>query len=225
MARMLFALTIALAAHGLLLVVSLPPSQTQPFRQPVRTVTISLGYRHREPPAVEPPQIEAQQPIPPAPAPRKVQPRPAEQKPRVIPIKKNIPRPPPEPKAPEGAEPLDKPRETVSVPPETAEAVGGVLEPDTGQVVREATPLYRVNRPPPYPSLARRQGYAGTVTLEVLVDRRGRVSDLRVFSSSGYTLLDKAALAAVKNYLFEPGRRGDESVDMWVRVPIRFVLE
>ena len=92
-------------------------------------------------------------------------------------------------------------------------------------VVREAVPLYRVNPPPEYPRLARKRGYQGTVVLEVLVDQNGRVGDLRLFTSSGHSILDKKAMASVKEWLFEPGMKGDKKLDMWVRVPVRFELK
>ena len=90
--------------------------------------------------------------------------------------------------------------------------------------VREAMPLYRLNPPPEYPVLAKKRGYQGTVVLEVLVDLNGRVSDLLVFKSSGYSALDRKASESVKKWLFEPGMRGNRRVKMWVRVPIRFQL-
>jgi protein TonB len=72
---------------------------------------------------------------------------------------------------------------------------------------------------------ARKRGYQGTVTIEVLVDRQGRVADLRLSNSSGYAVLDQAALLSVKTWLFDPGARGGEKVEMWVKVPVRFRLE
>lgn len=93
------------------------------------------------------------------------------------------------------------------------------------QVVLEAKPLYRINPPPKYPAAAIRRGYQGTVLLEVLVDKNGRVSDLRVFKSSGYPILDRIAATSVKEWLFEPGMRGGQKVKMWVRIPIRFQLK
>ena len=92
-------------------------------------------------------------------------------------------------------------------------------------VVIEAVPLYKVNPLPEYPRIARKRGYQGTVVLEVLVDQNGRVGDLRLFTSSGYSILDKKAMASVKGWLFEPGMKGDKKVDMWVRVPVRFELK
>ena len=92
-------------------------------------------------------------------------------------------------------------------------------------VVREAVPLYRVNPPPEYPRLARKRGYQGTVVLDVLVDQNGKVGNLRLFTSSGHSILDKKAMASVKGWLFEPAMKGDKKLDMWVRVPVRFELK
>lgn len=92
-------------------------------------------------------------------------------------------------------------------------------------VVQEARPIYRRNPPPEYPKLARKRGYQGTVILEVLVDRKGRAADLRILTSTGYSILDRVAMESVKNWLFEPGMRENKKVEMWVRVPIRFQLK
>ncbi len=94
----------------------------------------------------------------------------------------------------------------------------------TGRV-QEAVPLYRINPPPRYPRAARRRGIQGTVVLSVYVDALGRVANLWVFESSGYRVLDNAALEAVKKWSFEPGRKEDITVAMWVNVPVRFELQ
>ncbi len=98
------------------------------------------------------------------------------------------------------------------------------VQPDTVAVTK-ARPVYRANSPPGYPGLARRRGYEGTVILEVLVDRRGRVGELRLFKSSKHRVLDRAAMASVKKWLFEPGTRDGVPIEMWVRIPIRFRLK
>jgi protein TonB len=95
----------------------------------------------------------------------------------------------------------------------------------SAQIIREAVPVYRKNPPPQYPRVARRRGYQGTIVLEVLVNREGRVEKLRVFQSSGYSVLDNSAIRSVKGWLFEPSRRGDEKVEMWVKLPVRFKLK
>jgi protein TonB len=129
------------------------------------------------------------------------------------------------------------PEKTVDMPktediPEQTEIKTVLKETDkdgeTGsvkQIIREARPLYRSNPPPKYPLLARRRGFQGNVVLEVLVSRFGNVIDLRVLSSSGHPILDRAAKSSVKNWTFVPGMRGQEKVEMWVRVPIRFELK
>lgn len=92
-------------------------------------------------------------------------------------------------------------------------------------LVREAKPRYRDNPPPLYPILARKKGYQGTVVLDVFIDKNGRVADMKIFSSSGYSALDKAARATVADWLFEPGMEGEKKIEMWVKIPIRFQLK
>ena len=87
-----------------------------------------------------------------------------------------------------------------------------------------AHPLYRENPEPEYPPLARRRQQEGTVVLEALVTREGKVGGLVVHQSSGHPLLDEAALKGVKGWRFEPGRRGAVAVVMQVLVPVRFGL-
>jgi protein TonB len=95
----------------------------------------------------------------------------------------------------------------------------------SGAVLKIARPLYKQNTSPPYPQKARRLGYEGIVMLKVLIDENGRVDNLAVLKSSGYDILDRSALFAVKNWLFEPGTEGGIKKKMWVKIPIRFQLE
>jgi len=88
-----------------------------------------------------------------------------------------------------------------------------------------ARPLYKQNTSPKYPVRARRMGYEGLVMLKVLVGENGRVDDLEVLESSGYSILDKAAIASVKKWIFEPGTEDGKKKKMWVKIPIRFELE
>lgn len=87
-----------------------------------------------------------------------------------------------------------------------------------------ATPLFKLNAPPKYPRKARRMGCEGIVILKILVGEYGRVSNFEIFESSGYPILDKAAVSAVKMWLFEPGTKNGKNIKMWVKVPIRFKL-
>lgn len=91
--------------------------------------------------------------------------------------------------------------------------------------ITSAMPNYRENSPPPYPLLARRRNYEGEVLLEVLVTAEGRVGSVRLVKSSGHEILDRAAMKGVRRWLFYPGERGGEVIEMWVKVPIRFQLK
>jgi TonB family protein len=91
--------------------------------------------------------------------------------------------------------------------------------------LKEAVPLYKENPTPVYPFQAKKRGYEGTVILEVLVTKEGKAGKVSIFQSSRYSLLDESAVSSVKKWRFEPGKRGDEKVDMPVKIPIRFKLE
>jgi protein TonB len=97
--------------------------------------------------------------------------------------------------------------------------------PPTSEIIKEAIPLYQENPAPQYPRLAKRRGYQGTVVLDVLVTKAGKVAEVEVVQSSHYSLLDKAAVSAVKKWRFKPGERGHKKVDMRVRVPIHFQVK
>jgi protein TonB len=52
----------------------------------------------------------------------------------------------------------------------------------------------------------------------------GKVGTIQVQRSAGRPDLDRAAVEAVKAWLFEPARRGKEAVAVWVILPVRFEL-
>jgi protein TonB len=93
-----------------------------------------------------------------------------------------------------------------------------------GNVIQEAVPLLHYNHPPPYPRAARRRGFEGLVEVNVLVDINGRVKEQHLHVSSGHTVLDKAALKAIRRWRFTPGRQNGKIMEMWVKVPVRFKL-
>ena len=61
--------------------------------------------------------------------------------------------------------------------------------------------------------------------LEVFVNKAGAVESVRLDQTSGFDILDKAAIKRVKKWLFYPGSKGDELIEMWVKIPIRFQLK
>lgn len=69
----------------------------------------------------------------------------------------------------------------------------------------EPKPLVGKNSPPTYPRTAVRNRWEGTALLEVKVDDEGDVQACRILQSSGYKILDDAAIRAVKNWAFDSG--------------------
>jgi len=77
---------------------------------------------------------------------------------------------------------------------------------------------------PNYPEAARKRGEEGRVLLKVEVLANGRVGQVKVEESSGFTLLDEAALRTVRNWRFKPALKGREEVACWINIPIGFTL-
>jgi len=95
----------------------------------------------------------------------------------------------------------------------SGEALSGLARPLGGYQVK-----------PRYPESARRSGAQGVTTLRVHVLENGRVGDVLVEQSAGFRDLDLAALDAVKKWLFDPARRGQVPVSVWVLLPVKFEL-
>lgn len=87
-----------------------------------------------------------------------------------------------------------------------------------------AYPLYKENSPPEYPEIARVRGYEGIVLVSAQILPDGRVGDVRIRKSSGYSILDRSAMQAVKPWKFEPAKRAGNPFMAWVELPIRFIL-
>jgi protein TonB len=230
--RLLLAAALALAFHSLLFTLRFEGLGEKPILPP-RPLTLSLAHSPTEP---APALAVSKTPEPPAPLPPR---------PQVTGEKPQESRKPE--KSSKKIEPSALPSKEQATP--TTEGQGFVSEEASGAAtpqesplpaqaalggggqelppvrVHEATPLYRRNPVPEYPLIARKRGYQGTVVLEVLVNREGKVKELTLSASSGYSVLDQAALTGVKTWLFDPGTRGGEKVDMWVKVPVRFQLE
>lgn len=84
---------------------------------------------------------------------------------------------------------------------------------------------YLHNPKPVYPNISKRRGEQGMVLVSVLIGIDGTAQDAKVKTSSGFELLDQAALNTVKNWRYVPGKRGGLPEAMWFNVPINFVLE
>lgn len=118
-----------------------------------------------------------------------------------------------------GAGPVRK-----DTPADSQKGLAALGNQQGGDVIVYATPKYKQNPLPHYPTVARRRGYEGQTLLRVQVLRSGRVGQIEISTSSGFEILDKAALESVKGWIFVPGTQGGRTVDQWVMVPVRFSL-
>jgi periplasmic protein TonB len=93
----------------------------------------------------------------------------------------------------------------------------------------DSAPLFDVagldNPWPDYPRLARRRGQEGEALLAVTVLADGAPSAVELRTSSGYALLDEAALEAVRRWRFLPALVAGQPVQGVVNVPVVFRLE
>jgi TonB family protein len=76
--------------------------------------------------------------------------------------------------------------------------------------------------PPVYPELAKQARIDGVVRLAVVIDKQGRVSDIKVVS--GHPLLIPAALEAVKQWEYNPTLLNGQPVEVFTEVSVPFVL-
>jgi protein TonB len=119
--------------------------------------------------------------------------------------------------------------ETASTANDTGQGkrrIAGTPErPGSGEgIVTYAMPRYKENPPPNYPGVARTRGYEGRTLLRVEVFETGKVGRIEITTSSGFEVLDKAALESVKGWTFVPGTKNGAKTTQWVMVPIRFCL-
>ncbi len=116
--------------------------------------------------------------------------------------------PPPPPVAP-GAEEEEEEREFFIAVEQMPTIIGGT----------EA--LYRILE---YPELARRAGIEGRVIVQFIIDEEGNVIDPYVIRGVGAGL-DEAALRAVSQLKFEPGRQRGRAVRVQYTIPVTFRLD
>jgi len=96
--------------------------------------------------------------------------------------------------------------------PATPLAVGGD--------VKQAKLIFSVS--PVYPTLAKNQHVSGSVMVDALIDANGRVTTMKVVS--GPTLLQQAAMDALKQWKYHPASLDGKPVAMHLTVTIQFRL-
>jgi protein TonB len=152
----------------------------------------------------------------------------ASSKPAAIPKPQPLPAAPPaQPEAasvdlqPGPATGLALPAAPEPLPAAPAEADATPHTPSAG----DAPAAYLSGTPPVYPEQARRRGWEGTVLLRVQLDADGRVQTVTVLRSSGYPVLDQAAVSQIASWRFKPSLHDGKPQPSTLRVPVKFRLE
>lgn len=129
------------------------------------------------------------------------------------------------------------PSQDVASPKTAAAAAASAVTPAPASTEATETPApepvtppignaaYLHNPPPRYPQIAQEEGWEGRAILRVHVDASGHPISVEIHRSSGHDVLDKAALAAARQWTFVPAKRGATPIDGWVDVPLDFRLD
>ncbi len=92
-------------------------------------------------------------------------------------------------------------------------------------VVFEGKPRYRYPPTPPvYPQRSIELNQQGEALVRVRLDPNGSAAEIVLWRGSGFPLLDRAALTAVRGWHFLPAVRDGRPVAAWVEIPVRFHL-
>jgi protein TonB len=109
---------------------------------------------------------------------------------------------------------------TINIPEEE-------LLPGYGEFVAVEVQPQVINKvPPTYPDLARRAGVEGTVYLDLLVDKEGKVRDVKILKPSGSNVgFEEAAKEAVKKWTFSPAIQNGKPIAVWMTLPVKFQVK
>jgi protein TonB len=108
----------------------------------------------------------------------------------------------------------------VAAPPEKKQPPSEAKRISIGGNVMEAKLLKRVM--PVYPPLARQARISGTVRLQGIISREGRVVNLQV--QSGHPLLIAAAVEAVRHWVYRPTLLNGQAVEVIAPIEVHFTL-
>lgn len=95
--------------------------------------------------------------------------------------------------------------------------------PEAGSLDRLPVKLH--HRTPKYPLIARHNNWEGVTVLTIQVRPDGAVGEIDVSQSSGYQVLDQAAVKAVKHWRYQPAVKNGSAIAWRIRVKIIFKLE
>ena len=80
------------------------------------------------------------------------------------------------------------------------------------------------NPPPDYPAMARSSGWQGVVLVRLTVEADGTVGEAALERSSGWPVLDEAAVAAARAWRYAPRVEDGAAVSSTIVQPVEFWL-
>ncbi|HEY2329753.1 MAG TPA: energy transducer TonB [Verrucomicrobiae bacterium] len=198
---------VAIAFHAAVLFWLKPPAPRPPKIVEKTFIDVALTA-----PPPEPPKVQAPPPVVPPPKVETPPPKP-EPKPEPVPLPPEpvmtIPEPKPEPPPPKPVAP------PVVIPPPQP--------PD--EYVQVAEPKYATRAEPIYPTEARRRHQQGIVRLELFISELGALDKIEIVKSSGFPLLDAAAIKAMRQSQFDPAMSGAIKIRSRAEATVTFRLE
>lgn len=85
-------------------------------------------------------------------------------------------------------------------------------------------PVRMVYSLPDYPILAKNNNVEGTVGVNLFIDSTGSVTEVKMLGSSGYSILDNAAIKFAYEMIFEPAKKGGIPFSSWLPMNLNYKL-
>lgn len=147
--------------------------------------------------------------------------------PQILAVETTTPTPnAPAPVAIAPAAPITAPSVPVAVVASPAPMPVTAPPPPSGKVVLPMSEGdYLSNPKPPFPAMSKRMGEQGSVKVRIYIGADGLPKKAELQKSSGFERLDKAALDAVMQWRYIPGKRGGVPEDLWMSTTVSFILE
>lgn len=201
-----------------------PDSQQQPETPPelpaptVEQVADALPPPEPQPELILEPEVKVEVPPPEEPPPLKAA--------ELTPVEPARPKPAPKPvPKPATARPNATSAWTHAPNPDVGNASTTQQASAPSAIVFEGKPRFRhPPAPPVYPKRAIELNQQGEALVRVRLDPDGTAAEILLWRGSGFSLLDRAALAAVRGWHFHPAMRDGRPVAAWVEIPVRFHL-
>jgi protein TonB len=239
----ILSLIVAAGCHGAVLFgITIPPREVLPVPPEPEQTYVEVVLAEAPPSLLAAPAVVAPPPPPevkPPPVPEPPPPPPKEPVPPPPPPKVEVmklPEPPPPPPAP-----APVPTKPVAAPVQVAAAAAPVTTNEGPAVAgppaakgpsetgdkyqRVSAASYKKKSKLEYPDRAKKENQEGNVLLTLYINEFGGLDKVEVKESSGYPLLDQAAVANEKKSKFNPTYIGNRPVASKAEVPYSFKLK